>query len=112
MNIDLTPEALLRQLDYPLNDKTLEQITKTIENTENFEKFSSRLLSLKDNIAHYFGFIAMSNSYDYLKIKCEEMESEENIKVFEEVTKAWAKKYKITLQQVDNKPTYYIIGQQ
>jgi len=112
MNINLTPEALLIQLNYPQNEHTLQQMKKIIDNTNNFDKFSSHLLSLKDNIAHYFGFIAMSNSYDYLKIKCEETESEENIKVFEEVTKAWAKKYKITLQQVGQKPTYYIIGQQ
>ena len=112
MNINLTPEALLIQLNYPQNEHTLQQMKKIIDNTNNFDKFSSHLLSLKDNIAHYFGFIAMSNSQDYLKIKCEESESAKSIQTFEEATKAWAKKYKVTLQQVGQKPTYYIIGQQ
>jgi len=112
MHIDITPEALLTQLDYPTNEHTLEQINKAIANTPSFDHFSKHLLSLKDNIAHYYGFIALSNSYDYFKIKCEESESEENIKAFQEATHAWATKYKVTIKQVDKKPTFYIIGQQ
>ena len=111
MHINLTPQALITQLDYHINPHTLEQIEKIIANTKNFDKLSVHLLTLKDHIAHYFGFIAMSNSHDYLKIKCEEDESEANIQAFKEATEAWAKKYKVTLQQVDSKPTYYIIGQ-
>jgi len=112
MHIDITPEALLTQLDYPINEHTLEQINKAIDNTLSFDDFSKHLLSLKDNIAHYYGFIALSNSHNYFKIKCEESESEENIKAFRDATEAWAHKYKVIIQQVDSKPTFYIIGQQ
>ena len=111
MHINLTQEALLTQLNYPINNHTIEQMKKTFDNTIGFENFSKHLLSLKDNIAHFYGFIAQSNSHDYLKIKCEEDESAENIEAFKEATKAWGKKYKVTLQQVEKKPTFYIIGQ-
>jgi len=111
MHIDITPEALLTQFDYHVNDHTLAQINSAIANTYGFDKFSKHLLSLKDEIAHYDGFIALSNSHNYFKIKCEESNSSENIDDFVKAIKHWAEKYKVTLQQVVDKPTYYIIGQ-
>ncbi|MEA3455956.1 MAG: hypothetical protein U9R26_05575 [Campylobacterota bacterium] len=112
MHIDITPEALLTQFDYPVNKLTLAQINKAIVNTPGFNHFSKHLLSLKDTISHYDGIIALSNSHDYFKIKCEESSREDVIKTFDEASRQWAEKYKVTLQKVDNKPTYYIIGQQ
>jgi len=111
MHIDITPEALLTQFDYPVNELTLEQIYKAIANTPGFDHFSKHLLSLKDAVSHYDGIIALSNSHDYFKIKCEESSTVDTVKTFEEVCKNWAEKYKVSLQKVANKPTYYIIGQ-
>jgi len=111
MNIDLTPEALLTQLGYPVNEHTLAQMQKTIENTSGFEHFSKHLLSLQDTLAHFDGFIALSNSYDRFKIKCDEASRKEMIEAFEESAKRWAGKYKVILEKVAGKPTYYIIGQ-
>ncbi len=111
MHIDITPEALLTQFDYPVNELTLAQINKTIANTPGFGHFSRHLLSLKDRLSHYDGIIALSNSHNYFKIKCEESSTEDTIKTFDEVSKKWAEKYKVTLQKVGKKPTYYIIGQ-
>ncbi len=111
MHIDITPEALLTQFDYHINPKTLAQINSTIENTKGFKNFSKHILNLKDELSHLDGFIALSNSHKYFKIKCEEDNSKENIELFTKAVKHWAKKYKITLQQVTDKPTYYIIGQ-
>ena len=111
MHIDITSEALLTQFDYPVNELTLVQINKSIANTPGFDHFSRHLLSLKDTLSHYDGIIALSNSHDYFKIKCEENSTKENIEIFSEVSKKWAEKYKVTLQKVGNKPTYYIIGQ-
>ncbi len=111
MHIKITPEALLTQFDYHVNPKTLAQMNSAIENTKSFDNFSKHLLSLKDEISHVDGFIALSNSHNYFKIKCEEDNLKENIEIFTKVLKSWANKYKITLQQVVGKPTYYIIGQ-
>ena len=111
MHIDLTPEALLTQLDYPVNTKTLAQIETAIKNTPGFDSFSKHILSLKDNVSHYNGTIALSNSHSFFKIKCEENSSIETIEAFREAVKKWAEKYKVSLQKIANKPTYYIIGQ-
>ena len=111
MHIDLTPEALLTQIDYPVNDHTLPQIREAINNTRGFNHFSKHLLNLKDTISHYNGIIALSNSKHYFKIKCEESNKPETIEAFRDAAKKWAEKYKVILQKVNNKPTYYIIGQ-
>ena len=110
MHIDLTPEALLSQLGYPINEHTLQQMNKIIANTKGFDTFSQHLLSLNDALAVEKGFVAMSNSKDYLKIKCHEDSSADNLSAFTEQVKHWADKYKVELQQVENRPTYYIIG--
>jgi len=112
MNIDIVPEALLRQFGYQVNTHTLSQINSAIVNTPGFDNFSKHLLSLKDAIAHNDGFIALSNTHNYFKIKCEIDNSQENIKEFEDTLMHWSDKYKVLLQQIDNKPTYYILGQQ
>ena len=111
MNIDLTPEALLSQLGYSKTEHTLEQMKKTITNTNGFENFSKHILALHDQLAHIKGFVALSNSKDVFKIKCSEDVSEEIIKEFSTLVEHWADKYKVEIQKVAKKPTYYIIGQ-
>jgi hypothetical protein len=111
MHIEITPEALLTQLDYPVNEHTLSQMKRIMANTENFDNFSKHLLSLKDSVSHYNGTIAMSNSHDYLKIKCEESSPSETIEAFDETVAKWSEKYKVQIRKVEGKPTYYILGQ-
>ncbi|NOZ90353.1 MAG: hypothetical protein GXO60_03600 [Epsilonproteobacteria bacterium] len=111
MNIDLTPEVLLSQLGYSKTENSLKQMENIINNTENFEKFSNHILSLHDNLAPLKGFVAMSNSQDNLKIKGSQDISEEITEEFQEKVENWAKKYKVRVQKVSNKPTYYILGQ-
>ena len=111
MHLDLTPEALLAQLGYTKTEQTLKQITDIIKNTKNFEKFSQHLPSFNDALAVEKGFVAMSNSENYLKIKCNEDSSADNLSAFTDLVKHWADKYKLELKQVANKNTYYIIGQ-
>jgi len=81
-----------------------------IANTEGFEKFSQHIPSFNDALAVEKGFIAMSNSENYLKIKCNEDISADNLSAFTDLVKHWAEKYKLELKQVENKNTYYIIG--
>ena len=110
MHLDLTPEALLAQLGYTKSEQTLKQMSDIIVNTEGFEKFSQHIPSFNDALAVEKGFIAMSNSVNHLKIKCDEDISADNLSAFTDLVKRWADKYKLDLKQVDNKNTYYIIG--
>jgi len=110
MHLDLTPEALLAQLGYTKNDQTLKQINDIIENTNGFDKFSQHIPSFNDALAVEKAFIAMSNSEDHLKIKCEEDPSADNLSAFNTLVKHWADKYKLQIEKVDNKNTYYILG--
>ncbi|OQX50428.1 MAG: hypothetical protein B5M46_00465 [Epsilonproteobacteria bacterium 4484_20] len=110
MHLDLTPEALLTQLGYTHNTQTLKQINDIIANTEGFEKFSPHIPSFNDALAVEKGYIAMSNSENYLKIKCNEDSTADNLSAFNALVDHWADKYKLELKKVDNKNTYYIIG--
>jgi len=111
MQIDLSAEALLSQLGYSKTENSLKQMEQIIDNTKRFNKFSKHLLSLHDNLAHTKGFIAMSNSQKNLKIKGSEDLSSEISNEFTKIVEDWADKYKVEIEKVENKPTYYIIGQ-
>jgi hypothetical protein len=109
MSIELTPENLLIQLGYPVKDATLAQMERIIKNTPGFEKFAKHIISLNDEVKKYSGIVAMSNSKDYLKIKCDSDKPEE-INTFKEIVQHWSQKYKVDLKKVENKNTYYILG--
>lgn len=112
MHIDVTPEVLLTQLGYTKSEQTLKQAQKAIDNTKGFDKFSKHLISLHDELAHIKGIVALSNSKDVFKIKGSEDTSEEIQKEFNDIVQHWASKYKIETEQVEKKPTYYILGQE
>jgi hypothetical protein len=111
MNIELTPENLLIQLGYPVKEATLAQMERIIANTPGFDKFAKHLLTLNDEVKRFGGIVALSNSKDYLKVKTDATSPEE-IAAFNDYVKQWAEKYKVTLQKVDGKETYYILGHQ
>jgi hypothetical protein len=111
MHLELTTEALLTQLGYISTEQTLRQMSDIIQNSKNFHKFSQHIPSFNDALAVEKGFIAMSNSKNYLKIKCNEDTSADNISAFRTLVRHWADKYKLELQEVEGKNTYYIIGQ-
>lgn len=110
MHLDLTPEALLGQLGYSINENTLAQINKIINNTKDFSTISKHLITFIDALAVEKGYIAMSNSENYLKIKCQDDPSADNLSAFTQMVEHWADKHKIALKKVDNKHTYYILG--
>jgi len=110
MHINITPENLLIQLGYPLNEALLRQMERAIAATRGFDAFSRHLLSLKDEIARFDGYLALSNSRDLLKIKSDAATPEE-IDAYREVLNKWAQKYKVTLEAVEGSNTYYLIGQ-
>jgi len=110
MHLDLTAEALLTQLGHAHNAQSIKQMDSIIANTKDFHKFSPHIPSFNDALAIEKGFIAMSNSHNYLKIKCNADSNADNLTAFETLIAHWANKYKLELQKVENKNTYYILG--
>jgi len=110
MQIDLSAEALLSQLGYSKTESSLEQMEKIIDNTSEFDKFSKHLLSLNDHLAPIKGFVGMSSTQDNLKIKGSDCISKEVCEQFRDTVEDWADKYKVDIEKVKDKPTYYIIG--
>ena len=103
MHIDITPEALLTQFDYHVNDHTLAQINSAIANTYGFDKFSKHILSLNDKLKHMNAYVALSNSESYFKVKCDTTDSAEIIDEFKAELDHWSNKYDVKLQKVQNK---------
>lgn len=110
MHIKITPEVIITQLNLGHGEATLEQTQTAIKNTNNFEKFSKHIISLNDKLKTINGYIALSNTHPYFKIKCDNIENEEVLKEFTQELQHWSKKYDVKLQKVDNKEVYYIIG--
>jgi len=110
MHLELTAEALLTQLGHAHNKQSIQQMNEIIKNTKDFHKFSPHLPSFNDALAVEKGFISMSNSKPYLKIKCNADSNADNLSAFEALVSHWANKYKLNLEKVANKNTYYLLG--
>ncbi len=102
-------EAMLIQLGYVPNDALMEQLKKIQNNTKGYEKIQKHITDLNDHLKVNDAYVAMSNSNDCFKIKIESQnpaiaqEAHEKIKHFSE-------KYKVKVEKLDNKNTYYILG--
>lgn len=105
----MTAEALLTQFGYSVTQNSLDQVNAIIKNTKGFEQVQRHLVSLNDKLKNYLGFVGLSGSKNYFKIKNTSLD-EEVRKMVEEMIIKWSQKYKITVQKVPNKETYYIIG--
>ena len=101
--------AILRQLGYGVSENSLAQVQKAIDNTKEFDYVQKHLIALHDTLKPRLSFVALSSSKDYFKIK-NEAKGEEMIKNTNELIQNWSKKYKIELEKVPNKETYYILG--
>jgi len=110
MQINVSPEVILSQLGYSKSESSLQQAEKMISSTSNFDKFSKHIFALNDHLKKMNAYVSLSNTTNYLKIKCDENDAEEILKGFHEEVSHWANKYNIKLQRLDKKPTYYILG--
>lgn len=110
MQLDISPEVLLSQLGYAKSDSSLKQAEKIINATKDFSKFSKHIISLNDHLKKMNAYVALSNSNDYLKIKCDDHDADEILEEFHEEVAHWSKKYHVELKKLENKPVYYILG--
>ncbi len=110
MHIDVTAEVLLSQLGYSNNEHILTQIQNRMDNTNGFNKFSKHLISLNDKLKHMNAYVAVSNSVEYFKIKCDEQDSDAIIDEFYDEVNHFSSKYNVKVKKLDNKNVYYILG--
>ena len=102
-------DAILNQLGYTPNEALAAQLERIIANTHGYDKIEKHLLELHKTLQVDDSYVALSNSNDYFKIKLEAPSPERTEEAREKVAH-FADKYKVQLQKVDNKDTYYILG--
>ncbi len=101
-------QGLLTQLGYSITPSIEAQMAHVISNTAGFEHIERHLLSLHETLKMHNSFVALSNNKDYFKIKNEA--DGDMLKEVNDIILKWAEKYKVTIEKVPNKNTYYIIG--
>jgi len=109
MHIEITPEMILSQLEYTVNESSLNQVNRAINNTKGFSQFAKHLVSLNDNLKHMNAYIALSNHTELFKIKSEN-KNEAMLEEFHDTVKKWSDKYHVSLETIPNKEVYYILG--
>ncbi len=107
--VSVLDETLLVQFGYQVSDNSKAQIRRIIENTKGFEHIGKHILALNDNLKPYDSYVTLSSTKDYFKIKNEGKNPEE-IEEVNKIIQKWADKYKVKLQKVEGKETYYILG--
>ena len=102
-------DAMLTQLGYSPNEALIEQLQRIEENTTGYEKISKHIMDLHDHLKVDGSFVALSNSEDCFKIKVEASTPEIAEEAHEKI-QHFSEKFKITVNKLDNKETYYIVG--
>jgi len=102
-------DAMLTQLGYAPNDALVQQLEKIEKNTVGYEKIQKHIMDLHDHLKVDNSYVALSNSEDCFKIKVE-AQSPEIAEEAHEKIKHFSDKFKVTLNKLENKETYYIVG--
>ena len=102
-------DAILKQLDYTVTDSALVQVEKVKSNTHGFDYVEKHLITLHNQLKAHLSYIALSSTKDFFKIK-NDAKGVEMIKEVNEIIAHWSEKFKIDIEKVDGKNTYYVIG--
>jgi len=100
---------MLTQLGYSPNDALIQQLERIENNTVGYEKIQKHIMDLHDHLKVDSSYVALSNTNDYFKIKVESPSPEIAQEAHEKI-KHFSDKFKVTLNKLENKETYYIIG--
>lgn len=102
-------EAMLIQLGYSPNEALVKQLGEIENNTAGYEKIQKHIMDLHDHLKVDNAYVALSNSNDYFKIKVDsptpELAEDAHAKI-----KRFSEKFKVDLEKLKNKETYYILG--
>lgn len=105
----MTHDAVLNQLGLIPNEALLVQLEDIQKNTHGYEKIIKHIMDLHEALKTCESYVALSNSNNYFKIKVDttsdvsKSEAEEKISHF-------CEKFKVEIQKVQDKETYYILG--
>ena len=102
-------DAMLTQLGYKANEALLTQLKRIEENTLGYEKIQKHIMDLHDHLKVDNAYVALSNSNDYFKVKIESHTPEIAAEAHEKVSR-FSEKFKVKIEKVEKKETYYIIG--
>lgn len=102
-------DAMLTQLGYSPNSALLNQLERIEKNTTGYEKIKKHIMDLHDNLKVDGSYVALSNSNDYFKIKVEASSPEIAQEAHEKI-KHFSDKFKVKVNKLENKETYYIEG--
>ena len=102
-------DAMLNQLGYTPNDALIQQLQRIEENTTGYEKIRKHIMDLHDHLKVDGSFVALSNSEDCFKIKIE-ANSPELAQEAHEKVQHFSEKFKVDINKLENKETYYIVG--
>jgi acetolactate synthase small subunit len=102
-------DAMLIQLGYAPNPSLVQQFENIKSNTKEFEKIQKHIMDLHDHLKVNNSYVALSNSKDYLKIKIEAPTEELNEEAHQKV-QHFSDKYKVQVEKLPKKETYYILG--
>jgi len=102
-------DAILTQLRYVPNEALVEQLKRIQKNTSEYGKIEKHILDLNDHLKVNNAYVALSNTKDYFKIKVEsptpELAKEAHAKI-----KRFSDKFKVKIEKLPNKETYYVLG--
>ena len=102
-------DAMLTQLGYAPNDALVKQLEMIENNTVGYDKIQKHIMDLHDHLRVDGSFVALSNSEDCFKIKVEASSPELAQEAHEKI-KHFSDKFKVDINKLENKETYYIVG--
>ena len=102
-------DAMLTQLGYAPNEALIQQLKKIENNTIGYDKIQKHIMDLHDHLKVDNSYVALSNSNDYFKIKIESKTPEIAQEAHEKINR-FSDKFKVKLNKLEKKETYYIIG--
>ncbi len=102
-------EAMLTQLGYAPNEALVKQLGEIEQNTLGYEKIQKHIMDLHDHLKVNTAYVALSNSNNYFKIKIESSTQELRDEAHEKIAH-FSEKFKVKVNKLEKKETYYIIG--
>jgi hypothetical protein len=102
-------EAMLIQLGYAPNEALIKQLEEIENNTKGYEKIQKHIMDLHDHLKVNNAYVALSNSNSNFKIKIDSPTPELAQEAHEKVQR-FSEKFKVSINKLENKETYYIEG--
>ena len=102
-------DAMLIQLGYAPNDALIKQLADIENNTPGYEKIQKHIMDLHDHLKVNTAYVALSNSNNHFKIKIDSPTPELALEAHEKV-QHFSEKFKVEIEKLQNKETYYIKG--